>query len=91
MGKLIKGVVSEQLLGGVGMASVSVHALSTYANILMLMKRIEGTRNYFSYEELVDAAKKEGLSPEFVNRYIEKLRAIGTIYSPKPGVFKFAD
>ncbi len=73
------------------MTSVSVHALNTYANILALMKRLEGGRNYFSYEELIVAAKREGLNPEFVQQYVEKLRNIGTIYSPRPGVFRFAD
>ena len=73
------------------MTSVSVHALATYANILSLMKKIEGSRNYFFYSELIEAAKREGLNPEFVEQYLNKLKSLGTIYSPRPGVFRFAD
>ena len=73
------------------MTSVSVSALNTYINILTLIKKIEGTKDYFSYNDLMDAARREGLNPEAVEAYLNKLKRIGTVYSPKPGFFRLAD
>ena len=73
------------------MTSVSVHALKTYADILQLMKRIERSKHYILYSDLIEEAKRQGFNPEFIDQYINKLKRIGTIYSPRPGVFRFAD
>ncbi|GEM_PF-5285626 len=65
--------------------------VSRYNLILSLMKRVEDNHHYVSLPELTEMAKKEGINPELVRSYLEKLRRIGSIYSPRPGFFKIAE
>ncbi len=47
--------------------------------------------DFFSYEDLLEEARNRGLTKESLDKYLEKLKKLGTIYSPRPGVFKLAD
>ncbi len=47
--------------------------------------------NFFSYEDLLKEANRLGINKEALDKYLEKLKSLGTIYSPRPGVFRFAD
>ncbi len=68
-----------------------MNAVSRYNLILSLMKRAESSHHYVSLIELTEMARREGINPEVVRMYIERLKRCGSIYSPKPGLFRIAE